>query len=240
MDRRATGERAQPKHHLKVRGNFHRKSCHLGRLGPCRCPCAGVSTVYRRTPATTRWRKGRLTMFDLGFSGEEMARLVSGVHADQLDDPTPCAEWTVADLLAHIHQLAAVFTSNARKEPPRPPDALVDGWPEAIPAQLRDLVGAWRMDAAWEGRASAGGVDMAAADNAVVAIEELTVHGWDLAQATGQEIVVNDASLNRVEEFFVLFGDNPFGSAASAPLAETRFQRVLVRTGRDPSWRAGG
>lgn len=119
-------------------------------------------------------------MFDLGPAAEEMRRLVSGVGDDQLDCPTPCQDWTVADLLGHIHQFAAVFTHNGRKEQAQPPEELVDDWRETIPDQLHEMALAWREESAWQGRVSAGGIEMDAADNAVVGIEELTVHGWDL------------------------------------------------------------
>ena len=106
---------------------------------------------------------------------------MSGVRDDQLDHPTPCPDWTVADLLAHVHQFATVYTHNARKRQARPPEDLVDDWRVAIPDQLDELARAWRVDSAWQGRVSAGGVEMDAQDNAVVGIEELTMHGWDLA-----------------------------------------------------------
>jgi hypothetical protein len=79
---------------------------------------------------------------------------------------------------------------------------------------------------------------MDAADNAVVAIEELTTHGWDLARATGQDIHVDDARLDHVDRLFDLFGDAPFGPAKQAPESATRLERTLARTGRDPHWRA--
>lgn len=177
-------------------------------------------------------------MFDLGAAAAEMKRLVSGVRDDQLDNPTPCSDWTVADLLAHVHQFATVFAHNARKEEARPPEDLVDDWREAIPGQLDDLTRAWRQESAWQGRVSAGGIEMEAADNAVVGIEELTVHGWDLARSTGQALDIDDARLNQVDRFFELFGEDPFGPASRAPEGATRLERTVARTGRDPSWNA--
>jgi len=175
-------------------------------------------------------------MFDLGPAADEMTRLVTAVSDEQLAARTPCSEWTVADLLAHVHQFATVFTDNARKAPTCPPDSLHDDWRAAIPEQLSELADAWRQDSAWHGRVSAGGVDMAAADNAIVCIEELTMHGWDLAQATGQHVVVDDAWLDQVDVFFELFGERPFGPSLPAPDGATRLHRTLMRTGRDPSW----
>lgn len=178
-------------------------------------------------------------MFDLGPAAADLAQLVSGVRDDELANPTPCSEWTVAELLAHVHQFATVFTQNARKASARPPEGLVDHWREAIPDQLDDLAHAWRQESAWQGRVSAGGVEMDAADNAVVAIEELTVHGWDLARATGQDAHVGDACLDQVDRFFQLFGDGPFGPAVAAPGSASRLEETVARTGRDPSWEAG-
>lgn len=181
-------------------------------------------------------------MFDLATATNEMSRLVSSVRDDQLDYPTPCSDWAVADLLAHVHQFATVFTHNARKEPPRPPEDLVNDWRQAIPDQLDELARAWREESAWKGRVSAGGVEMDAADNAVVGIEELTVHGWDLARATGQDLRVEDVTLTQVNRFFGLFadqvanGEGPFGPEADAPEGATRLERTVARTGRDPSW----
>lgn len=183
-------------------------------------------------------------MFDLGPAAEEMSRLVAGVRDDQLDDPTPCTDWAVADLLAHVHQFAVVFTHNARKEQARPPEGLVYDWRVAIPDQLDDLVRAWREEAAWHGRVSAGGVEMDARDNAVVGSEELTVHGWDLARATGQDLRVDDTRLDEVDRFFELFaeqiaaGQGPFSPATGAPQGATRLERTVACTGRDPSWEA--
>lgn len=182
-------------------------------------------------------------MFELGRATDQMRRVVVGVADDQLGRATPCPDWTVEDLLAHVHQFSTAFTSNARKEPLQAPSDLAEDWRSAIPEQLDELARAWRDEAAWEGRVSAGGVDMDAADNAVVAIEELTVHGWDLARATGQDFSVDEAGLDQVDRFFELFPsgpDGPFGPAVPAPEGAGRVERTIAKTGRDPSWTAQG
>ena len=182
-------------------------------------------------------------MFDLGPAAHQLRQLVAAVGDDQLDVPTPCADWPVSGLLAHTFQLATVFTHNARKESVRTDGELPDGWREAIPRQLDDLAEAWRDESAWEGRLSAGGVKMDARDNAVVAMEELVLHGWDLARATGQEVRVEDAWLDQVDRFFEVFapafasGKGPYGPAVPAPADASRFELILARAGRDPAWR---
>ena len=93
---------------------------------------------------------------------------------------------------------------------------------------------------------------MDASANAVVGMEELTVHGWDLAQATRQDFRVDDACLDQVDRFFELFaeqissGEGPFGPEVGAPEDATRLERTVARTGREPlgetsaRWGTGG
>ena len=84
-----------------------------------------------------------------------------------------------------------------------------------------------------------------AADNAVVAIEELTVHGWDLARATGQPITVTDEQLDQIDRFQVLFGSEApeghgvFGPWATAS-ANDRWSVTLAHLGRNPAWSPAG
>jgi uncharacterized protein (TIGR03086 family) len=181
-------------------------------------------------------------MFDLGPAAQEMRRVLVGVREDQLGDRTPCEDWTVADLLAHVHQFTTVFTNNARKLPKDMPHDLPDDWSSRLPQQVDDLAEAWRDDAAWTGRVSAGGVDMDAEDNAVVALEELVLHGWDLARATGQDFHASEISLDHVDRFFEVFaepiasGNGPHGPSLAAPEDADRLDRTLARAGRDPGW----
>jgi uncharacterized protein (TIGR03086 family) len=83
---------------------------------------------------------------------------------------------------------------------------------------------------------------MDAADNAVVAMEELVVHGWDLSRATGQDLEVPPSAMHRVDQFFELFaepiasGQGPYGPEVPAPDDATRFDRLIAHTGRDPQW----
>lgn len=181
-------------------------------------------------------------MFDLAPPAQEMKRLLAGVSDDQLTQPTPCTDWTVADLLAHVNQFATVFTLNASKRPVEMPHDLPDDWRTALPQRIDELVEAWRDEAAWSGRVSAGGVEMDAEDNAVVAAEELVVHGFDLAKASGQEVAIEDSSLDLIDRFLVVFaapiasGQGPYGPAVTAPGDASRVERTIAQTGRDPHW----
>ncbi|WP_371927728.1 TIGR03086 family metal-binding protein [Lentzea sp. HUAS12] len=139
-------------------------------------------------------------MFDLTPAAGRLADVVRAVGDDDLDAPTPCPDYTVGDLLDHVHGLAVAFTMAARKTPlegTASGDAsrLPDDFRESIPARLDELARAWRAHEAWEGMTRAGGVDLPGEVAAAVALDEIVLHGWDLAKATGQPFEVEEGLL---------------------------------------------
>jgi uncharacterized protein (TIGR03086 family) len=184
---------------------------------------------------------------DLGAQAAEVARVVAGVGDDQLGDPTPCAGTSVAGLLAHLAGLTTAFRMAAEKTPApggpsASPDDLPPDWRTRLPAQLDDLVAAWRQPSAWEGTAEAGGVTMPAPVAAIVALDEVLVHGWDLAVATGQDYPADPASVAACTGFAeqaAAEGPTPglFGPPVPVPDDAPPLDRLLGLTGRDPAWR---
>ena len=187
------------------------------------------------------------TTLDLGPQTAEVARVVAGVRDDQLTDPTPCPGTSVAAMLDHLVGLTVAFRMAAEKTVPGGgPSAdaanLAPDWRTRIPAQLEALAAAWRDPRAWEGTAEAGGVQMPAPAMAAVALDEVLVHGWDLAVATGQSYRSDAASVQASLEFV---GDRSdpanepeglFGPVVPVPDDAPAFDRLLGRTGRDPGW----
>ena len=188
------------------------------------------------------------TTLDLRPQAAEVARVVAGIRDDQLGDPTPCAGTPVAGLLDDLVGLTLAFRLAAEKTPPggqasADADDLAPDWRERLPRQLDELVAAWRAPAASEGTAEAGGVTMPAPDMAVVALDELLVHGWDLAVATGQPYRADEASARACLGFAAAVNgegqESPpglFGPAVPVPADAPVFDRLLGLTGRDPAW----
>ena len=184
-------------------------------------------------------------MHDLGHATDELAHVVSHVRDDDLDRPTPCADWTVRDLLGHLLGLSAHFAAVARHDAPArggPPQDLPADWKAELDSRLVDLGQAWRAPEAWEGEGSAGGVTMPNAQLGVVALEEVVLHGWDLAQAIGIGLAVRDEDLAVVADFVAGFehaGQEAraglYGPVVDAPGA-SELDRVLALAGRDPAW----
>jgi uncharacterized protein (TIGR03086 family) len=188
---------------------------------------------------------------DLEAQAAEVSRIVSGIRADQLTAPTPCAGTPVAGVLDHLVGLTIAFKFGAEKMPqqgsPRA-DAkeLPAEWQTLLPAQLDALVAAWREPAAWDGLTTVGGTQMPAGAMGVVAASEVLVHGWDLAVATGQPYRADPATAKRCLEFALdLAAGAPearnamFGPVIPVAHDAPVFDRLLGLTGRDPEWADG-
>lgn len=188
-------------------------------------------------------------MFDIDPAASRLADLVGSTTDADLDRPTPCADVTVAGLLAHIEGFAHAFTLAARKEPIDggavfDPELLTDGWADRIPAALHDLAKAWSDPAAREGMTDIAG-PVPGEIGAVITLDEIVLHGWDLAVALGRTTVATDEELDVLEPF-VAQAQAPgsgaddgglFGPPVDAPAGASRFDRLLAGTGRDPRWR---
>src|SRR5690348_8124784 len=133
-------------------------------------------------------------MHDLEPATRSVGRMVEGIRDEQLNFPTPCADTTLGTLLDHVSGLSRAFTAAARKtggpEVDRAPSAdasnLEADWRRLIPERLGALAAAWREAAAWTGMTRAGGVDLPGEVAGAVVTNELVIHGWDLAVASGQ------------------------------------------------------
>ncbi|QBR92672.1 TIGR03086 family metal-binding protein [Nocardioides euryhalodurans] len=185
---------------------------------------------------------------DLRPAAASTAALLVGVRDDQLADPTPCPDWTVGDLVDHLGGLAVAFTLAARKEsydagPSADATLLEPGWRDRVAGALHGLGEAWLAPGAFDGTTQAGPVEMPADEAALVALNEVVVHGWDLASATGQPYDPDPASVAASHAFVESF-DAPaddgglFGPRVDVPPAAEPLHHLLGATGRDPGWTA--
>lgn len=187
-----------------------------------------------------------MTVPDLEPAARRVAALLDGVPDSALDGPTPCTDTSVARLLDHLMGLTEAFRAAAGKEPdqggPQADAHLDPKWRDVLPERLDALVAAWRDPSAVEGVTIAGGVEMPAADMVVVALDELVIHGWDLARATGQTFEPDPADVAAILPFLESFGSPDgtpglFGPARPVPDDAPPFDRALGLSGRDPAWR---
>lgn len=155
--------------------------------------------------------------------GYTRARLAD-VHDDLLGRATPCAGWTLADLLTHMDDALDAFTEAAggAVEPP------AGTWASARVAVLTQkacaLLGAWRGPAPGDVVISSESrrVELPSGLLVATAALEVTVHGWDVAQATGRPVAVPQAlarDLLPVAERVVVPADRGVRFGAVRPVA---------------------
>ncbi|MFD7296137.1 TIGR03086 family metal-binding protein [Streptomyces sp. NPDC059897] len=176
----------------------------------------------------------------------EAVRVASGVGPGRLDAASGCGDWDVRTLVNHW----AVYTSHGMEHRARRtqlPEELTErdltadaNWATTYATDLDRAVAAWAEPAVWEGEIDLGFARQPAPEVAALLWAELVLHGWDVAQATGQEFHVSDgaaalllqvvaanADLYRQYEGFAA----PVAVGDDAPV----YARALALSGRGPS-----
>ncbi len=116
--------------------------------------------------------------------------VIAAVSPDQIDDPTPCDGLDVRSLLGHLvevlHRVAAIGRAeNPFGTPPLPAvddDAWLQTWREAA----HEVQAAWTDDAVLQRIVVLPWSQLPAGETLGGYLNEVTVHTWDLAVATGQ------------------------------------------------------
>jgi uncharacterized protein (TIGR03086 family) len=186
---------------------------------------------------------------DLAPQAAIVARLAAGVTDDLLTARTPCPEYRVRHLLGHLTGLAIAFRDAGRKKlgptTDTAPDSAVPDigpdWREELAAALAELPDAWHDPSAWTGMTRAGGVDLPGEVAGLVAVDELVIHGWDLARATGQDYAPDPAALQACHAFLGEAAEDPdrggiFGPVVPVPDDAPLLDRAIGLSGRDPGW----
>ena len=161
---------------------------------------------------------------------DQTADVLRAIPADRLSATTPCNDWDVASLVAHVVAAPGrfvVMSSGGQPDwsakPPLPAD-----WTAEFRSGADDLLRMWR-----EGGDSAPEL---AADWQTA---ELAVHTWDLARATGQSTNLDPEVAQRGLDFMssALTPENrghAFGPAVDLPDDAPVYDRLAAFAGRDP------
>ena len=116
---------------------------------------------------------------------------LAAVTDDQLGLPTPCTSMTVGDLAEHLVMVTRRVASAGRDEPLDTwaidaADVRGGGWTETFRAGAADAAAAWSDDATLDRPTTLPWTTCTGAEALGIYTNELTVHTWDLARATGQ------------------------------------------------------
>lgn len=183
----------------------------------------------------------------LDDAGTEFGRLVDGTRPDQLGDASPCTEFTVRDVINHITGGATMFAA-AFEHGAVPDDELArimsgdllgDDPSAAFAAARARVQTAVGGPGAPDDSLTFPWGEMTREAAVQLALFDVAVHAWDLAQATGQELRLSDEVARAVLEFAPGLGiDGARGVmfAEEIVVVETApaWDRVVAFAGRQP------
>jgi uncharacterized protein (TIGR03086 family) len=171
---------------------------------------------------------------------------LAGVTPDQLDQPTPCASWTVRDLVNHVvggsYWFAASMDAGKSPDDEGETDLSEGDIVARYDEGTRQAVAAFGAPGAMEKPVQLPFGQFPGEAFMGLATTDHLVHAWDLARATGQSLDVDEdhaaavlagAQASIPDAFRGPDGQAPFGPAtpcdASAPAAD----RLAAFLGRE-------
>ena len=180
-----------------------------------------------------------------------LSGLVEGTDAGRLDDPTPCEDFQVRDLIGHFTMGRFLFAADFAGDTARR-DELLGGMPERFGDVLGDDHLATYRDASATLDAAVDGIEdvEATADFFLgqmpisAALQTISgdnlVHCWDLARSTDQDFDPPDDLVEATTAFFgALITDDlravgSFGPEVEVPEDASALDRLLGFCGRTP------
>lgn len=181
--------------------------------------------------------------------------LVNSVTVADLGAATPCAHWTLADLLTHMTAQHRGFAAAARGLGDDPAvwraeavrDAIATNPGTTYADAARDVLTAFADNAVLDAPFALAEFGPHAVFPGAVAIGfhfvDYVVHGWDVAQSLGVAYALPDEVIDAVEPLALAVPDgdgrdgeeSPFARAVTGASA-TKLDRVLRHLGRNPEW----
>jgi uncharacterized protein (TIGR03086 family) len=187
----------------------------------------------------------------LAESLDLLRRVGSALPTDRLDDPTPCSEWTVAQVLLHAvgdqHAWAFAVGSSPLPsyDPFAPPTRLAGTLDDLIEPAIAAATAAWtRIDATSEAVPTPlPPVPTLPAELAAAACGlDAAVHAWDIAVATGQQSPLRAELAAQLMPAARAVAEPLRGFAYAPALPEQAGDdaaaALLRYLGRDPNWTA--
>ena len=188
--------------------------------------------------------------------------VIASVRPDQLDLPSPCFEYDVKGLMAHLvfvlHRVAALGRGDEAFAPNSMADAVIehDDWVADWKAAAAKVDAAWADDAKLESTVVLPWATMTGAEMLGMYVSEITTHTWDVAKATGQDPEWDDAvcrlALDAMHRDLPMADrtpmwdefkahapanfqfDPPFANAVAVPVDAPLIDQLVGWTGRQP------
>ncbi|MFI5953319.1 TIGR03086 family metal-binding protein [Cryptosporangium sp. NPDC051539] len=175
---------------------------------------------------------------------DQTGSIVRGVAPDQRALPTPCPDYDVtlmeAHLLGVLGRVAHVGAGGAPFDVPSLVEG-VDDVPAAWDSARAALEKVWSDDAVLERTLQVPWGSVPGWAAALGYAQEILTHGWDLAVATGQrgrlDESLAEAALEGIEQRVPAEprgGHIPFGPVVAPRPGATPYERLVAWLGRDP------
>jgi uncharacterized protein (TIGR03086 family) len=182
--------------------------------------------------------------------------VVNAVTPEDLDRPTPCAGWNLADLLAHMtvqhHGFAAAATGRGADlavwQPAIVADAVAADPAGVYAKAASDVLDAFSGDGALDATFALPefGPDTTVPGSMAIGFHfvDYVVHGWDVARSIGVRFELPGEVIGAVLPLVLAVPDGeirkspgaPFAPAITAADAASDLDRVLLHLGRSPEW----
>lgn len=121
---------------------------------------------------------------------DQTQRQLDVLNVDDLSRSTPCADYDVGTLLAHVIAVLRKLTAVGRGEDMTavtdPANDITDGWGDEFRRARTGFEQVWAADAALEPSYTAPWATMSGRELLEAYTHEFTVHAWDLARVTGR------------------------------------------------------
>lgn len=181
---------------------------------------------------------------------------VDAVRTSDLVRPTPCVDWTLGDLLAHMTVQHRGFAAAARGHGSDEAlwnvetvaDAVRADPVGAYTAAAHDVLDAFAADGVTEATFALPEFGPNATFPGALAIGfhfvDYAVHGWDVAATLGAAYELPDDVVAAVLPLVMAIPDGDFRDSSASPFnravnasATTDFEKILAHLGRRPNWR---
>lgn len=162
---------------------------------------------------------------------------VKAVPADRWSSPSPCEDWTVTDLVAHVAEAAGLFLELVDRQAPPGPSASDD--PVGAWEASRDAIQAGLDDPTVAGLEYEGELGPATFEMAIdrFGSPDLVIHTWDLSRAAGLDERLDADDVHQIFEAMkpvneILRASGMFGPKIEPPPGADEQTRFLAFLGR--------
>lgn len=167
------------------------------------------------------------------------------IRRDQLGRPTPCAAWTVRDVLGHLvgglTTVIAAFEQGTPVDTTPRPDLLGDDPAAALGQVTHDLVKVAGQPGAADKAITLPFGDLPAPVLLRFLAFDQLVHTWDLATASGRSVSVPDELVTAITDFAhqtvapeMRGAEGVFGAEVAVPPGASRLDALIAFAGRQP------